>query len=142
MTAVVDLSISRIIRYQTKIAVGFEDEHWPWLASTDKKGYGVFRLSPQQCSKAHIFGFVLHHGLIPDGLHVDHICNLPWCQNPACWQLLTNPENNARSSSPSAVNARKTHCIRGHPFDIENTLVDKQGGRHCKACARTRGLAA
>lgn len=35
----------------------------------------------------------------------------------------------------------KTHCLRGHVFDQENTLVTYRAGapsRHCRACARDR----
>lgn len=32
-------------------------------------------------------------------------------------------------------NARKTHCLRGHPFSEENTRLYK-GGRHCLSCQR------
>ena len=30
--------------------------------------------------------------------------------------------------------ARKTHCIRGHPFDKENTYVTPKGHRRCVKC--------
>jgi len=37
---------------------------------------------------------------------------------------------------------RKTHCLRGHPFDATNTLVLQDGHRRqCRACSRTRSLA-
>jgi hypothetical protein len=30
--------------------------------------------------------------------------------------------------------AKKTHCPQGHPYDEENTIVGKNGGRACYAC--------
>lgn len=39
--------------------------------------------------------------------------------------------------------ANKTHCLRGHPFDEENTKLDPRGGRLCRKCIyfrRTKGL--
>lgn len=33
-------------------------------------------------------------------------------------------------------NAVKDECIRGHPFDAENTYVDGQGHRKCRKCRR------
>jgi hypothetical protein len=45
---------------------------------------------------------------------------------------VTNRENILRGS----VNARKTHCVAGHPFDDRNTYTGA-GGRHCRACNAT-----
>lgn len=33
-------------------------------------------------------------------------------------------------------NARKTECIRGHPFDEENTYIRAGGTRECRTCMR------
>jgi hypothetical protein len=33
----------------------------------------------------------------------------------------------------------KTHCVYGHPFDAENTVPGKHGGRGCRECMRRRG---
>ena len=40
------------------------------------------------------------------------------------------------NKGPTAVNAAKTHCIRGHEFTEANTHLDHKGNRHCKACRR------
>lgn len=32
----------------------------------------------------------------------------------------------------------QTHCKRGHEFTPENTYVPKDGGRHCRACRKSR----
>lgn len=34
--------------------------------------------------------------------------------------------------------ARITACPAGHPYEKENTYVDPQGFRHCRACHRRR----
>ena len=44
-------------------------------------------------------------------------------------------ENTLRGAGPAAVNAQKTHCIRGHLFDESNTRIYR-GRRSCKICAR------
>ena len=36
----------------------------------------------------------------------------------------------------SAINARKTECIRGHPFDKENTYIRPDGERNCRLCSK------
>ena len=38
----------------------------------------------------------------------------------------------------TAINAAKTHCIHGHEFSKENTLVLKNGNRQCRMCHRER----
>ena len=37
--------------------------------------------------------------------------------------------------SPPAINALKTHCIRGHKFDSENTRLYR-GERICRICSK------
>lgn len=32
----------------------------------------------------------------------------------------------------------RTHCPQGHPYDDENTWVDKTGRRHCRTCRKGR----
>lgn len=43
-----------------------------------------------------------------------------------------------RASRPSRANAAKTHCPQGHPYDSENTFIDKKGARNCYTCSRHR----
>lgn len=35
-----------------------------------------------------------------------------------------------------AINARKTHCIHGHPLSGDNLYVTPSGGRACRACRK------
>lgn len=105
---------------------------WPWQQSRGSHGYGqtwdgiTVRL-------AHRVAFELTFGRIPDDLTVDHICRQRICCNPAHMRLLTNSENGRWNG-----HAIKTHCIRGHAFDDENTYVDPRGHRRCRACVRVR----
>ena len=32
------------------------------------------------------------------------------------------------------------HCIHGHPFSEENTLIDSANRRRCKTCLRVQGI--
>ncbi len=75
-------------------------------------------------------------GPIPDGLYVDHLCRTPACINPAHMELVTNGENVLRGVCPAALNARKTHCKRGHPLDGANLRILVSGGRNCRECNR------
>jgi len=50
---------------------------------------------------------------------------------------VTHKENVLRGNSPSAINARKTHCINGHELVEPNIYVNKNSGNKCcKICHR------
>ena len=125
----------RVLKFFTKVIVGDKDECWPYTGCTDKKGYGLFYCAHRKSGKAHRFSYKLHYGEIDEALPVDHKeCWTTACVNPYHLQQITNVENNDKSNSASAINKRKTHCIRGHPFTPENTIRWADGYRHCRAC--------
>lgn len=79
--------------------------------------------------------YIDHYGPIPKGMIVDHKCDNGWCIEPTHLRLMTQRQNLLRSPiTLSAINAAKTHCAHGHPFDKKNTYITKQGKRHCRAC--------
>jgi hypothetical protein len=78
----------------------------------------------------------------PEGLEVCH-----WDGDPANNQL-SNLRYGTRSANREdarrhgtlgggpRLHLRKTHCLRGHPYDEENTYISKNGARGCRACNR------
>lgn len=75
------------------------------------------------------------HGPIPEGrMHVDHLCRNRRCINVDHLELVTERENILRGTAPSAMNARKTHCVRGH--DLAAAKIRANGGRRCVTCSR------
>jgi hypothetical protein len=114
-----------------------------WLWKTTHGGRHVtFRVEGRQVH-AYRYAHELLVGPVPEGLVPDHLCRVRACvkpiadeDGPAHLELVTNRENVLRGEGPSARNARKTHCKRGHPFDTANTHVDPRGGRTCRACKR------
>ena len=56
------------------------------------------------------------------------------CVHPDHLEPVTNRENILRGKAVSARNARKTHCIHGHPFDEANTYIYPNGHRRCRRC--------
>ena len=104
---------------------------WTWTAAQNGKGYGLFWFEGKMWL-AHRFLYYMEHGTVPPLL--DHKCNNRSCVRGCHLQQSTNRENILRGNSPSAVNATKTHCIHGHPFDVTNTKKQKYG-RQCRTCA-------
>lgn len=106
-----------------------------WTGRIDRYGYGQFRPGGRHTSKvgAHRWAYEEFVGAIPAGLQVDHLCRNRKCVNPEHLEAVTPRENVLRSLNPPALNARKTHCAKGHPFSAENTST--YGNRRvCKAC--------
>lgn len=114
---------------------------WIWTTATfGKDGYGAFWLDGSQ-RRAHRIAYAWLVGPIPDSLELDHLCRVPRCVNPQHLEPVTAKVNNHRGMSPAALNLRKTHCKRDHPYDEENTRINKRGSRVCRTCERAASLA-
>lgn len=106
-----------------------------WVGVIASGGYGKFLVAGRYVS-AHRHAYELKFGPIPDGLYLDHICRRRHCVNTDHLEAVTNKVNVLRGIGVTAVNARKTHCKRGHKFTPENTFTPTYGGRGCLACRR------
>lgn len=113
---------------------------WRWTASRYRNGYGQF-----DGGVAHRFSYELHHGPIPDGLVIDHLCGQRYCVNPKHLELVTHAVNTQRGYSRNIsgthrrdLMAKRTHCKHGHQMTEPNTYVTKQGWRQCRTCRNER----
>jgi len=107
---------------------------WTWLGSKYQNGYGKLGRAGVM---AHRIAYELTKGDVPPDMCLDHLCKNRLCVNPDHLEVVTLVENVMRGDSQHAVNARKTHCIRGHAFTKENTYIRKdRNTRSCKECAR------
>lgn len=117
------------------------DGCWMWTGAVFKAtGYGVFNARSDdgvwRPHTAHRSAYLMFVGPIPEGFQVDHLCRVRLCANPTHLEAVTQQENNRRSNSRSARQARQTHCIHGHPLSGENLRIKRDGRRECRACAR------
>jgi len=119
-------------RFWPKVSRAGDAACWLWQASTCN-GYGQFRDDNSRMVKAHTYAYRLLVGEPPAGTHPDHLCKTPACVNPRHLEWVAPATNNARSDSPSSLNAKKTVCKRGHPFDW---IDPKRGWRQCLTCVR------
>lgn len=112
---------------------------WLWTGGTDAAGYGRFTHRGQYIL-AHRYAYVLWNGPIPGRNVPDHLCRNRRCVNPAHLEAVTEQVNILRGIGVSAINARKTHCIRGHELIPGNFLParGKKHGRDCLVCRNIR----
>jgi hypothetical protein len=131
--------MSSVISFWNKIKK--TDTCWNWIGAKSFLGYGRFK-SGGRLLLAHRFSYELHKEKIPEGLTLDHLCRNPSCVRPDHLEAVTMKENTLRGIGPAAINARKTHCKRGHEFTVENTARYKTPygiARECRTCLRARG---
>lgn len=127
---------------------------WIWTGLL-VNGYGRFSFGSDRTGTkrevlAYKYIYESLHGLVPQGLELDHLCRVRACCNPDHLDPVTHAENMKRSPLTNdgrlgAVHAAKTHCPNGHPYDEENTKVSTQRNgwahRTCRACQRIRAAA-
>lgn len=121
-------------RFLRKITVA-DSGCWEWITHRDKDGYGQFWAYGKPVS-AHRFIFGYYHGEIQKKMIIHHKCYNRACCNVSHLEQKTSKENtlDSDSSNITAVNSRKTHCIRGHEFTPENMYIYENKQRHCKKC--------
>ena len=110
---------------------------WEWLGSRNPDGYGTISID-NRISYAHRIVYEMEVGAIPEDLELDHLCRNRACVNPEHLEPVTQRVNTLRGEGFAAINARKTHCIHGHPFDEKNTYITSAGHRLCRTCNRER----
>lgn len=121
-------------RFFEKVMPVPESGCWMWIGSdSGYGGYGSFYYK-ERLTRAHRAAYDMFVGPIPDGLTIDHLCRVPCCVNPKHLEAVTQRENNMRSPTVvSALNARKTHCPKGHEYSEQNLRRAKYG-RMCRIC--------
>ena len=111
-----------------------ENGCWLWNGSLCDDGYGQtnpITVDGKTVRRTHRVAFYLAYGWLPQLL--DHkVCDTPKCCNPAHLEPSTDKKNVLRGKGPTAINAQKERCPKGHPYSPKF----QQGGwtRICKTC--------
>lgn len=130
----VDLEYLRSKDWWSKVDVQGPDDCWNWKLSTASHGYGQ-TWDKITVRLAHRVAWALHHDRqVPGELTVDHICRNRLCCNPAHLRLLPNRVNATLNGQ-----TEKTHCVHGHEFTPENTILKlTDRGRFTRCCVACR----
>ncbi len=126
-------------RIEAKIERITETGCWIWIGSLGHHGYARFSLD-DKTRLVHRVIYELLVGPIPEGMHLDHLCRVRCCVNPAHLEAVTCRENLMRGETPARRNAEKTHCVNGHLLDEKNTYrpPSRPEKRQCRACVSIR----
>jgi hypothetical protein len=109
-----------------------------WTGTTSTTGYGQFYAEGRNWP-AHRWILERAYGPISEELVIDHLCRRRNCVRPSHLEIVTMSENILRGEAHirfREMQARKTHCIHGHPFTPENTYMHQGKYRKCKECQR------
>lgn len=110
------------------------DTCWLWMAHRDRDGYGRIQVRGKTLG-AHRLAYEIFVGPIPQGLTIDHLCRIRHCVNPHHLDAVTLKVNVERGLS-FRTSRHLTHCPHGHPYDSENTYINKKGRKVCRTCKR------
>lgn len=129
-------------RIHSSVIVVPETRCWEWQKARLKSGYGRITIGSRtdgsrRTTYAHRASYEEFVGVIPDDLTIDHLCRNRSCVNPEHLEAVTIHTNILRGDGVAAMNARKTECPQGHPYDDRNTMVFQTMsglGRRCHAC--------
>jgi hypothetical protein len=126
-----------IERFMSKVEKT-QDGCWNWTGAVAPGGYGKFNVEKKKirkCFNAHRWSYEHFKGSIPNGLTLDHLCRNRRCVNPDHLEPVTIGENLLRGNGVSGVNARKTHCPKGHPLILGHFPCHQgKSVRYCPIC--------
>jgi hypothetical protein len=121
--------MNALVRFERYVEPEPNSGCWLWTGKRTPTGYGYFHVGDGRLQiPAHRWAYEYFVGVIPPDLHIDHLCRVPPCVNPAHLEAVTPQENFRRSLS--GQRAKQEYCDRGH----RDWYQRPQGGRQCMPC--------
>jgi hypothetical protein len=115
---------------------------WNFTGRLSDEGYGRVSYKGKNVTVSRLAAHLWLRFDLNSPLNVLHRCDNPRCFNPKHLFIGTLSDNTIDSVRKRRhVNSRKTHCLKGHPYSPENTMMlprKKMGGtfRACRICCR------
>lgn len=119
-------------RFWSQVSVHSPGRCWPWRGAMKENGYGTFGYAEGDMRYAHRVAYELFHGLIAEGMVIDHLCRNRDCVNPDHLDQVPQSLNLLRGDNRWHKKHRTT-CRAGHQFTAENTYLNSEG-RRCLTC--------
>lgn len=136
------MNIAEVLRANVKYEPGpLDTPCWIWTGGMNRNGYGrLYRPRDggvQKYDLVHILSYRMAYGdgSIPEGFVVDHRCRNRRCFNNLHLLAIPQRDNTLIGEGPTAINARKAECKRGHRLPEKR---NSQGARRCLECDRLR----
>lgn len=108
-----------------------------WQGATTWDGYGIFSIDGT-LYMVHVLTWTWEKGPVPDDMMLDHLCRWRSCARTEHLHPKTGTENTLIGVGPTALNAQKTHCPKGHEYTPDNTIITNEGWRRCRTCEQAR----
>ena len=128
-------AVDDLVRFRRRVS--FLDNGCIQWSSVRRDGYGTFTIDGK-CYVPQVWLYKRLGGVIPKGWTLDHVCRNRGCVNVFTTEhieAVPHAVNISRAvNHRSQVNAQKTHCPLGHPYDAQNTYVNAKGHRYCREC--------
>ena len=139
-------------RWTGRVTVTPEKGCWEWSGTKDKDGYAhVATKKVPNTSRGHRIAYTLLVGAIPEGLTLDHECEVKHCINPDHLDPCTAVDNvkraaerrslrlwNGPQATATQLRMAKGVCVKGHVLEEVGVLSRIRSGvrteSRCKAC--------
>jgi hypothetical protein len=128
----------KLLNKRSIVNMGYITPCWLYTGALGHNGYGIIYINGIRNLRVHVEAAKLWLPNYNPNKWVLHKCDIRKCFNPE-HLFQGNQFDNMRDCVEKRrhKNSSKTHCIRGHEFTPENTII-RQEVRQCRICEKNR----